>query len=294
MITSSLLFFSPGTHPSLNGQSLGRHLTLEEIELLSFYMTAKTLSAGVAAGFREETIRSTLDAELLVEEENAVGTLWEKHNWQRAAFLMFAPARHREHTTARPPTAYRMTQDELCAAIERRTTRFFSNQPVTAETFLRLGVAAQFHLRGKPWFSIYAVVQQVEALPKGLYRLDPGTGAFHCQRQGDAHSELLEVVHGQWWLSGSGFCLFLVLNLDAARTSTSPDGYMDTFLALGQAGQALVRSACLLQLGAWMTPAISESKCAALLGLDVQRQEALYFIKVGVPEQPHGARRSPI
>lgn len=294
MITSSLLFFSPGTHPSLNGRSLGRNLTLEEFGLLSFYMTAHTLSAGVAAGFREETIRSALDAGLLVEEENAIGTLWEKYNWQRAAFLMFAPARHREHPTSQPPTAYRMTQDDLFAAIERRTTRFFSNQPVPAQTFLRFGVAAQFHLHGKPWFSIYAVVQQVEAVPKGIYRLDADTGAFHCQSRIDAHSELLEVVHGQWWLSGSGFCLFLVLNLDAARTSASPDGYVDTFLALGQAGQALVRSACQLQLGAWMTPAISESKCAALLGLDTQRQEALYFMKIGVPEEPHGARRSPI
>jgi hypothetical protein len=34
-----------------------------------------------------------------------------------------------------------------------------------------------------------------------------------------------------------------------------------------------------------MTPAITESKAAALLELDPLRQDAMYFIKVGPPPQ---------
>ena len=42
-------------------------------------------------------------------------------------------------------------------------------------------------------------------------------------------------------------------------------------------------------LGAWMTPAVHESRAARLLALDPSEEEAMYFFKIGPPRLEAGA-----
>jgi hypothetical protein len=110
---------------------------------------------------------------------------------------------------------------------------------------------------------------------------------------------LLEWAHGQWWLNGGGFCCFFIVSLKEfqVKRALNPSNYFEMLVLLGAAGQALLNSAYRNGLGAWMTPAISESMSAKIMGLNAAEEEALYFFKVGIPQRADDAkneRRTPI
>ena len=82
---------------------------------------------------------------------------------------------------------------------------------------------------------------------------------------------------------------------ELSKTKAGQDSiYVDALLDIGAAGQVLLRAAYTNGLGASITPAVSESRTAALLGLDEETEEAVYFFKVGIPEHNSTERRSPI
>ncbi|MBX9686238.1 MAG: nitroreductase family protein [Candidatus Obscuribacterales bacterium] len=179
--------------------------------------------------------------------------------------------------------------------IQRRTERFFTDDAVSKTQIQNVLSELSLWLQNKNWISAYFLVQAVEGLEPGIYSLDRNTAALKNELPHYTRKELLECLHGQWWLNGGGFCcFFVVFHEDLRQSKLKPASYFDMLIDVGAAGQALVTAAYKNGLGTWMTPALSESLAAKILGLDQNKQEALYFFKVGIPQKPTGERRTPI
>jgi hypothetical protein len=194
--------------------------------------------------------------------------------------------------------------------LNRRTERFFTEEAVSLEMLTAIAADVSTSITDNSWLSFRVLAQGVEGLTPGVYSYDAKAGALLQRVDHYSRKELLECLHGQWWLNGGGFCWFFVVSLSKlAKSKTSnnsggsantPRNYFEMIVLLGAAGQALVNSAYSHNLGCWMTPALSETQSAKILGLNVDTnnsEEALYFFKVGVPERSQKVReekRSPI
>jgi hypothetical protein len=282
---------------------------LRDVAILEFFMEAGTLADGLEAGFREQEIERALDLGVIEDSETTSSTssnIWETYNWQRAAFVAFAPqnsnptgrsavnngAEHRWQSNCLSTESSVL----LDAMLQRRTQRFFSEQPVARAVLQNVIAELATYMQGKQWLSAFVVVQAVDELPSGVYKLDSETATLITQRHKFARKDLLDCLHGQWWLNGGGLCWFFTVSFAELKTASYgyPSSYVDLLRQLGAAGQVLIESVYKHGLGAWMTPALSETLAAKLLGLDERVEEALYFFKIGLPEQPCQERRSPI
>lgn len=301
--TSPLLFLRPAGKSTIEGRPLDKPLTLREIELLSFYNEPATLEKGVEAGFDNEMIEKARQLGLLTECDDSGfgrGSTWEVYNLQRAAYLMFACLKSAGESSFRPHLKQIKNgiAESFGALLKRRTERFFTDQAVPLTTLEEIASEVQAAIGDNHWLSFRVLVQTVEGLKPGVYRLSSDSGKLESCLDHYTRKDLLECLHGQWWLNGGGVCWFFVVSFDelAKHAETNPKNYFEMILLLGEAGQALVNAVYKRGLGTWMTPAVSESLSGKILGLD-SNQEALYFFKVGIPERAKvetEERRSPI
>lgn len=309
--TSSLMFLKPGCSGTIEGRPIESQLKLRDIEILEFFMEPNTVATGLDAGFENEDIDRLIELGLLANSVDSVsgapGALWETYNWQRAALLMYDTGNwqatsshsdlfqeHRVNLGAGSDDAATEVMEKL---LDRRTVRFFSEGFVEGRKWQTIMSELRDYIKDKRWLSVYIAAQAIEGLDAGIYKLDVETGEHLRHRQELRRKDLLDCLHGQWWLNGSGACLFFVVLFEELRHPSpgTPTNYVDLFVQLGAAGQALIESVARHELGTWMTPALSESLAANLLGLDEAREEALYFFKVGEPATaPSDERRSPI
>jgi hypothetical protein len=304
--TSPLLFLRPGGHSSIAGKPLGCNLSLQEIELLSFFSNPASPGQATEAGFDPDLIDRSLEQGFLVpcdESGFGAGSTWEAYNLQRAAFLMFSCFQD----ASAPNSSFKAT---LTAAkngigqwfsvlLNRRTERFFTADAVPLATLTEIASAVNEAIGDNNWLSFRILVQSVDGLSPGVYAFDANSGKFVTCVEKYNRKDLLEDLHGQWWLNGGGVCWFFHVSLSALsdNSRTKPKNYFELILLLGAAGQALVNAVYRAGLGCWMTPALSESLAAKILGLDAHKEEALYFFKIGIPERAAIAtdeRRSPI
>lgn len=308
--TSPLLFLRPALQSELEGRRLDCSLSLSEIEILSFFAEARSVEEAIDAGFKREAIEGARQKKLLVDtDENglASGSNWEIYNLQRAAFLMFncmnSPA---EAAKASFLPVFGADRNELDASsfasfFHRRTERFFLDEPLDpamVESIASDLNAAINETDKNNWLSFRFLIQDVVGVARGVYSFDSLEGKLVQCIDHYTRKDLLECLHGQWWLNGGGFCCFFVVSLkELMKQAGSPQNYFEMIVLLGEAGQALVNSVTKHELGTWMTPALSESQAAEILQLNSDEEESLYFFKVGRPERAAAAaeeRRSPI
>ncbi len=141
------------------------------------------------------------------------------------------------------------------------------------------------------WAHLFVVVQDVEDLPRGVFEYD---WAEHRLRQGPAAPDdqtLLGCVQGQRWVLGTGFVIFVVADLRGyAWLYRHSRAYLHMLIQVGELGQEILMTATELGLVGWTTPAVHESRAAALLSLpDDDALDVLSMVRLGRPV----ARRSP-
>lgn len=82
----------------------------------------------------------------------------------------------------------------------------------------------------------------------------------------------------------ASFSLFITATFERYQSRyRSSRAYMNLLLGLGELGQYLILAAHNFGFGACMTPALRDVEISELLGIDGRREEALYYIGVGVP-----------
>ena len=306
---SPLLFLRPGSRSTLAGRPIEGRFSLGEVELLSFFAEPSTFANGIAAGFGQGDIERAVKNGWLVtcdESKLSEGSTWEIYNLQRAAFLMFNGMNDsHDPSGAVFRTPLEKNSDDLADSfsllLNRRTERFFVEDPVPLSVLEAVVADLQTAIGANNWLSFRFLVQGVEGLKQAVYKPSQQRGKLDVAVEHYARKDLLECAHGQWWLNGGGFCCFFVVSLKELQSNhqLNPSNYFEMIVLLGAAGQALVNSVYRHGLGTWMTPAVSESMSAKILGLNTDEQEALYFFKVGTPQRANdddtkNERRTPI
>jgi hypothetical protein len=304
--TKSNIYLRPRGLTRIGDHPLHQSLNLKQTELLISCKEPILFETLIEAGFEERMIESLLAMELLElldSTSTGINTIWQTYNMHRAAFLMFsAPEKSADVANKKIGRTQKRTQtfiDSLQDRLHRRTERFFSRREVQIDVLYAIIEDLGETMIQFPWITIRILVQGINGLKPGIYSYDLENHEFIQQREGYSRKALQQCVHGQWWVGGSGFCVFFLVSFPSLGDTSfdSPLSYKELLIQLGHTGQALVDSATRNQLGCWMTPAVSESLAAEFLGICSENHEVMYFFKVGLSEQKaieERERRSPI
>ncbi|MCT9076527.1 SagB/ThcOx family dehydrogenase [Streptomyces fulvoviolaceus] len=189
----------------------------------------------------------------------------------------------------------------LDSMLARRSTRRFSREPVSQETLGALLHHATAHVRlaegskaaGDPyyllnsfytWLHLYVVVQGVEGVPNGVYQYDFFDNALLATGREPSVEKVASTIQGQNWIGGGGVSLFITVQWDRYQwLYRHSRAYLNLLIQLGEFAQELLQAGYQLGLTGWLTPAVSESRAAELLGLDAVgcEADAMYYMKLG-------------
>lgn len=216
--------------------------------------------------------------------------LWWRYNWVRA--FAFMEAVHRDTAAATESTRASMAPqirgaEQLPTLSARRSCRHFKKVAVPDEQIKSVLLAAQSVLLSSSHLRLYLIVEKIEGLAEGVYRISADHG-FECITATLDRRLLLRAAQGQWWaVSGGGGAFLLGVDWIALRQThgDGPSAYMELLLELGRFGHHLLIDLCQSGLGAWMTPAIDETEAGKLVGITEPRHEVLYLLKFGMPKE---------
>jgi SagB-type dehydrogenase family enzyme len=188
----------------------------------------------------------------------------------------------------------------LSALTSRRSARGFPRSAPSAEQLAGVLHAATGNFRavaddragGDPfrllnsfysWAHLFVVVQQVEDVPRGTFEYDWRAHRLVAAAPSVSDEELLASVQGQRGILGTGFVVFVVAELRGyAWLYRHSRAYIHILIQVGELGQELLMAATQLGLAGWTTPAVHESRCAAILGLpDDDGLDVLSMTKLG-------------
>lgn len=215
------------------------------------------------------------------------------------------PYPKREHLCGGPPTELpppELVSPRLSSLTSRRSVRSFSPVPPRAEELGNVLYTATGGLRtvaddragGDPfrllnsffsWAHLFVLIQEVQDMRPGIFEYDWRAHRLLCVGDPPADVAVTGVVHGQSWVLGPGFVVFLIADLRSyAWLYRHSRAYIHLLIQLGELGQELLMAAYELGLGGWTTPAIHESRAAALLGLpEDDALDVLSMVKLGRP-----------
>jgi SagB-type dehydrogenase family enzyme len=190
----------------------------------------------------------------------------------------------------------------LSALTSRRSVRAFSPSPPAAEQLAGVLHAATADLRtiaaaratgGDPvrllnshftFAHLFVVVQAVEGIPRGVFEYDYIAHRLVEAAEPPTDEALAAAIHGQRWVLGTGFVVFVVADLRGlAWLYRHSRAYLHVLIQVGELGQELLIAATELGLGGWTSPAVHESRTAELLGLHGDGVEPLSLVKLGRP-----------
>lgn len=188
---------------------------------------------------------------------------------------------------------------DLDALVNRRSCRDFSTAEIHLKQFSNtlfystsnVRMACESQVGGDPfyllnsfysWLEIYVAVQGVEDTARGLFQYDPLKHQLRLIREGVEDSEIIATIQHQNWIGGGGFCVFVGVHWERYMwLYRHSRAYINLLIQVGEYGQELLQAAYQSGLVGWMTPAVTESKAATLLGLDAQALDIVYFLKFG-------------
>jgi nitroreductase len=135
------------------------------------------------------------------------------------------------------------------------------------------------------WAHLYVVAQDVEGVRPGAYEYDWKAHRLLGAADAPDDAAVLAAVHGQRGILGPGFVLFVVADLRGyAWLYRHSRAYVHVLIQVGELGQEILMTATEQGLVGWTTPAIHESRTAALLGLpDDDAVDVLSMVKLGRP-----------
>jgi SagB-type dehydrogenase family enzyme len=198
-----------------------------------------------------------------------------------------------------PPRAATL---RLSALTSRRSLRVFSKSPPTAEQIagvlhagtrsLRMLAADRasgdsFRLLNSfySWAHLFVVAQDVQGVRRGVFEYDWMEHRLLGAAAPPSDDALLACLQGQQWVLGTGFVVFIVADMRGyAWLYRHSRAYIHLLIQAGELGQELLMAATDLGLGGWTSPAVHESRTAALLGLpDDDAVDPISMVKLGRP-----------
>jgi SagB-type dehydrogenase family enzyme len=190
----------------------------------------------------------------------------------------------------------------LSSLTTRRSARGFSPAPPGVEEMAAVLYGATHGFRtvaadrsgGDPfrllnsfysWAHPFVVVQDVAGVPAGAYEYDWKEHRLLGAADAPDDAAVLAAVQGQRGVLGPGFVLFVVADLRGyAWLYRHSRAYLHVLMQVGELGQEILMTATELGLVGWTTPAIHESRTAAILGLpDDDAIDVLSMVKLGRP-----------
>ncbi|GAA2267913.1 hypothetical protein GCM10010232_70420 [Streptomyces amakusaensis] len=273
----------------------GPVLTPLEAAALAAALTPCTRTALKEAGFGDTLVDSMVERGLLAGAPAEAG-LWHRHGWGRPRALLHAAATHRARRAAETPTDHATTTTPVLGpvsgvldgraafdrALARRSVRRFDRRPMPAPVLYTVLAATVPLLEAWPHLRLYAAVQDVEGIERGVHT--HRAGALDLRSAGLDDARLRACAH-QYWVLGTGAVLFLTVSWPAleAAYGRGPDAYTRVLGECGRVAHTAVLAAARAGAGTWMTPALDEETAAGLCGLDTRVEEALYMLKTGMP-----------
>ena len=190
---------------------------------------------------------------------------------------------------------------DLDAMVNRQSVRQFSKEKLPVEVFSNILFEATLNIRGAEesklkgdkffllnsfysWLNIFVVAQGIEDVARGIYQYDPLEHTLTLSQAEFRNKSLTECIQNQFWVGGGGFCTFAVVDWERYMwIYRHSRAYVNLLIQLGEFGQEFLHAMYKVGVGGWMTPAVNESLASDLLGLDADKEDAMYFIKAGYP-----------
>jgi SagB-type dehydrogenase family enzyme len=186
-----------------------------------------------------------------------------------------------------------MTLEQALAS--RRSVRTYSDEPLTLKQLSRLLFAAQgvtgdasgHGLRTAPSagatypFEVYAVVNNVKGLDRGIYHYRVLDHAVELVKEGDYRGRIAKAGLGQDMLAQAAVVFALTAVFDRTRFKYGERGYRYVYMEAGHIAQNLALESVSLGLGSVCAGAFYDDDLNALLGVDGAAEAAIYLEAVG-------------
>ena len=181
-------------------------------------------------------------------------------------------------------------------AIEnRRSIRNYSSEPITKAQLSQLLFAAQ-GVTGKTYgtalrtapsagalypFEIYAVVNNVQDLPRGIYHYSVLDHALELVKAGDFRRRITNAGLEQEMLGDAAVTFVLSAIFDRVRHKYGERGYRYTYIEAGHISQNIYLQSVSLGLGSVCAGAFLDEKVNQLIDVDGRMEAAVYLHAVG-------------
>ncbi len=185
--------------------------------------------------------------------------------------------------------------------LDRRTCRSFAGAPVSVEDLsnilnigckqaLRIRRYAEEKFNENPHlltyslftpFEVYLVVLNVEGLEKGVYHYNMKNNELEIIKNGDYTNQIYDISRKQFVDKSSFVVLISAVYTRYMWRYRHPRAYINLLTDAGRLAHKFILSATSLNLKNFLTPAIKESSCDKLLGLDGWKEGSLYLVAIG-------------
>lgn len=175
--------------------------------------------------------------------------------------------------------------------VARRSVREYAGRPLSLDELGRLlFLTAGHRAPGRRTFpssgalypiEVYAVVNGVEGLARGLYHYDPARHALHVLAERDLGDRIAGHGLGQSFLADAGVVLCLTVVPARMRFRYRHRSYRYGLLEAGHLGQNAYLAATAMGLGACAVGAFLDDDLNELLGVDGREEAAVYLLSVG-------------
>ena len=178
---------------------------------------------------------------------------------------------------------------------ERRSVRTFSDRKMTEAELSQLLFSGQGitgktrgrNLRAAPSagatypMELYAIVNSVEGIDRGIYRYVPDSHELILLKEGDFGGPLRAACLGQTWLETASVNLVITAVPDRISSRYGDRSPRYIFLEAGHIAQNILLQAVSLGLGGVPIGACHDEEVDAIMSLDGTTEQAVYIITVG-------------
>lgn len=178
---------------------------------------------------------------------------------------------------------------------KRRSVREYSSGPLEIDhisqiLFAAQGLTGSLHgrsIRSAPSagalypIELYVIVNSVEGLQKGIYHYSVLDHTIELIKAGDFRSDIISAGLKQEMLGDSGVTFVLTAIFDRTRHKYGERGIRYVYMESGHISQNISLQAVSLGLGSVCVGAFLDKKINELIGVDGQKEAAIYLHSVG-------------
>jgi SagB-type dehydrogenase family enzyme len=181
---------------------------------------------------------------------------------------------------------------------ERRSTRTFSQKPLTVEQLSYLLWAStgiqrkegEYEFRTAPSagalypIETYLITNKVQCLKKALYHYSIKSHMLEELERGDFSTPITHAALGQEMFLGAAAIFVWTVIFDRSKWKYRQRAYRYVYLDAGHIAQNLALSATSLGLGSCQVGAFYDDEVNRIVGVEGEEESAIYLSVVGYPE----------